>query len=112
VFDPSVFRNRRRALGGVTARRGDAAVDNKAGAGHEVGVVRGEKDDALGGVGHCLHAANRQPCQRLLPRGVEVVGAEIAARISTTWSPISVSVVPGWIELTNVKSIKPLGSTV
>jgi hypothetical protein len=27
--------------------RGDAAIDDEAGAGHEVGIVRGEKDDAL-----------------------------------------------------------------
>src|ERR1700756_5613170 len=27
---------------------GDAAVDDEAGPGHEAGVVRGEKDDALG----------------------------------------------------------------
>src|SRR6266436_5089014 len=28
--------------------RGDAAVDDETGPGHEAGVVRGEKDDALG----------------------------------------------------------------
>src|SRR5712664_3546695 len=32
--------------------RGDAAVDDEACAGHEAGIVRGEKDDALGDVGH------------------------------------------------------------
>jgi hypothetical protein len=32
--------------------RGDAAIDDEAGAGHEAGIVRGEKDDALGDIGH------------------------------------------------------------
>ena len=45
--------------------RGDAAVDDEACAGHEAGVVGGEKDDALGDVGHRSHAADRQPGQRL-----------------------------------------------
>jgi hypothetical protein len=31
--------------------RCDAAVDDETGAGHEAGVVRGEKDDALGDIG-------------------------------------------------------------
>jgi hypothetical protein len=44
----------------------------------KAGIVRGEKDDALGDVGHRSHAANRQPRQRLLPCRVEVAGAEIA----------------------------------
>src|SRR5437879_8148834 len=38
--------------------RGDAAVDDEACAGHEAGVVGGEKDDALGDVGHRSHAAD------------------------------------------------------
>src|SRR5712691_6431522 len=58
--------------------RGDAAVDDEAGAGHEAGIVRGEKDDALGDVGHRSHAADRQPSQRLAARLLDVVGAEIA----------------------------------
>jgi hypothetical protein len=41
--------------------RGDAAVDYEAGAGHEAGIVRGEKDDAFGDVGHRPQAADRQP---------------------------------------------------
>ena len=39
--------------------RGDAAVDDEAGAGHKGSVVRGDKDDALGDVGHRSHAADR-----------------------------------------------------
>src|SRR5438128_2523087 len=58
--------------------RGDAAVDDETGAGHKAGVVRGEKDDALGDVGHPAHAADRQPGQRLAARLLDVVGAEIA----------------------------------
>ena len=58
--------------------RGNAAVDDEAGAGHEAGIVRGEKDDALGDVGHRSHAADRQPGQRLAARLLDVVGAEIA----------------------------------
>src|ERR1700730_10189854 len=58
--------------------RGDAAVDDEAGPGHEAGIVRGEKDDALGDVGHRPHAADRQPGQRLAARLLDVVGAEIA----------------------------------
>ena len=41
--------------------RRNPAVDDEACAGHEAGVVRGEKDDALGDVGHRSHAADRQP---------------------------------------------------
>src|SRR5438094_6694693 len=41
--------------------RGDAAVDYETGPGHEAGIVRGEKDNALGDVGHLPHAADRQP---------------------------------------------------
>src|ERR1700730_17549914 len=58
--------------------RGDAAVDDETGPGHEAGIVRGEKDDALGDVGHRPHAADRQPGQRLPARLLDVVGAEIA----------------------------------
>src|ERR1700738_429503 len=57
--------------------RGDAAVDDETGAGHEAGIVRGEKDDALGDVGHRPDAADRQPSQRLAARLVDVVGAEV-----------------------------------
>ena len=53
--------------------RRDPAVDDEAGAGHEAGVVRGEKDDALGDVGHRPHAADRDPGQRLLARRFEVI---------------------------------------
>src|SRR5215475_5519574 len=45
--------------------RGDAAIDDETGPGHKAGVVRGEKDDALGDVAHRSHAADRQPGQRL-----------------------------------------------
>src|SRR6266851_10210572 len=45
---------------------------------HEAGIVRGEKDDALGDVGHRPHAADRKPGQCLSARLVDVVGAEIA----------------------------------
>src|SRR6202022_1307574 len=58
--------------------RGDAAVDDETGPGHKAGVVRGEKDDALGDVGHRSHAADRQPGQRLPARLLDIVGAEIA----------------------------------
>src|SRR5438132_7790910 len=58
--------------------RRDAAVDDEACAGHETGVVRGEKDDALGDIGHRSHAADWQPGQRLPARLLDVVGAEIA----------------------------------
>ncbi len=58
--------------------RGDAAVDDESGPGHEAGIVRGEKDDALGDVGHRPHAADRQAGQCLSARLVDVVGAEIA----------------------------------
>ncbi len=58
--------------------RGDAAVDDETGPGHEAGVVGGEKDDALGDVGHRSHAADRQAGQCLSARLVDVVGAEIA----------------------------------
>src|SRR5205085_1819640 len=58
--------------------RRDPAVDDEAGAGHEGGVVRSEKDDALSDVGDRAHAADRDACQRLLARRLEVVGAEIA----------------------------------
>src|ERR1700730_9797804 len=37
--------------------RGDAAVDDETGAGHKAGIVRGEKDDAVGDVAHRPHAA-------------------------------------------------------
>jgi hypothetical protein len=36
----------------------------------------------------------------------------LRARIVRTWSPMSVSIVPVWIELTNVASIKPYGICV
>ena len=58
--------------------RGDAAVDDEAGAGHEAGIVRGEKDDTLGDVGHRPHAADRDAFQRLLAGRFKVVGAQIA----------------------------------
>src|SRR5438132_1379462 len=58
--------------------RGDAAVDDETGAGHEAGIVRSEKDDALGDVAHGPHAADRQPGQRLAARLLDVVGAEVA----------------------------------
>ena len=55
--------------------RGDTAIDDEACAGHKAGIVRGEKDDALGDIGHRSHAADRQPGQRLpaRPYGVIVV---------------------------------------
>jgi hypothetical protein len=43
--------------------RGGAAVDDEAGTGHEGGIIRGEKDDAFGDVGHGAEAADRQPLQ-------------------------------------------------
>src|ERR1700730_12833097 len=49
--------------------RRDPAIDDETGAGHKAGIVRGEKDDALGDVGHRSHAADRQPRQRLAARG-------------------------------------------
>jgi hypothetical protein len=52
----------------------DAAVDDEAGAGHEGGIVRREKDDALGNVGHRPHAADRDARQR--PLGVLVDGPQ------------------------------------
>src|ERR1700737_807771 len=58
--------------------RGDAAVDDETGPGHKAGVVRGEKDDALGDVGHRSHAADRQPGQRLPAHLLDGVGIEIA----------------------------------
>src|SRR5260370_39111261 len=58
--------------------RGDAAIDDEAGAGHEAGIVRGEKDDALGDVGHRSHAADRDAFQRLLTSRFKVVCAQIA----------------------------------
>jgi hypothetical protein len=58
--------------------RGDAAVDHEAGTGHEAGIVRGKKDDALGDVGNRPHAADRDAVQRLLAGRFKVVCAEIA----------------------------------
>ena len=51
---------------------------------HEPGVVRGEKDDALGDVGHIPHAADGDTRQRLLAGRFEVVGARLRARIART----------------------------
>ncbi len=83
ISDTSTFRTERSTLWPQFSSlrpslHGDAAVDDEAGAGHEGRVVRGEKDDALGDVGHCPHAADRQPRQGLLARLIEVVAAEIA----------------------------------
>jgi hypothetical protein len=64
--------------------RGDAAVDDEAGAGHEAGIVRGEKDDALGDVGHRPHAADRDAAQRLLAGRFKVVVPRLRARIART----------------------------
>jgi hypothetical protein len=58
--------------------RGDAAVDDEAGTGHEAGIVRGEKDDALGDIGNRPHAADRDAFQRLLTGRFKVVCAQIA----------------------------------
>jgi len=44
--------------------RGDAAVDDEAGPGHEAGIVRGEKDDALGDVVGHAEPADRVGRQR------------------------------------------------
>ena len=44
--------------------RGRAAVDDEPGAGHEAGIVGGEKDNALGDVVRHAEAADRKPRHR------------------------------------------------
>jgi len=58
--------------------RGDAAVDHEPGAGHKGGIVRDEKDNALGDIGGHPHAADRQALDDLPPCHLNIVGAEIA----------------------------------
>jgi hypothetical protein len=43
--------------------RSGAAVDDEAGAGHEAGIVRREKDNAFSNIGDRTQAANREPLQ-------------------------------------------------
>ena len=69
---------------------GQAAVYNKARACHEPGVVRSEKNDTLRDVAGYTQPANRMGGQRELSRRIDVVRAEIAARLTKVCSPISV----------------------
>src|SRR5882724_4195002 len=78
---PTESASARRHLGLL---RGDAAVDDEACAGHKAGVVRGEKDDALGDIGDRPHAADRQPSQRLAARLLDVVVPRLRARMTST----------------------------
>ena len=83
--------------------RGDAAVDDEPRAGHEGRVVRGEEHDALGDIVGCAHTADRQTLDDLATRRLDVVGAEIARPRDQHLVPISVSIVPGCVELTRMR---------
>src|SRR5271167_3216518 len=88
---------------------GNPAIDDQTGAGHKAGIVRGEEHNTLGDVGDGADAAERQPHQPLAARFVEIVGGQLArAHRDDLIAHIGVRV-PGWIELTNVKSITPMG---
>src|SRR5207248_10064806 len=71
----STFKARGRPL---CSLRRDAAVDDKARAGHKGGIVRGEKDDAFGDIGGRSHAPDRSALDDLPPSHLDIVGAEIA----------------------------------
>src|SRR3984893_4655554 len=58
--------------------RGQPAIDDKPGPGHESGIVRGEKDDALGDVVGHAEPADRVPRQGEPARRLDIVGAEVA----------------------------------
>jgi hypothetical protein len=83
--------------------RGDAAIDDEAGAGHEAGIVRGEKDEPLA----MSVAVPMRPigmrfnvCWRAGSRSFVLI---LRARIASTRSLISGSIVPDGIELTRIR---------
>jgi hypothetical protein len=55
-----------------------AAVDDEPRAGHEAGIVGGEKDDALGNVLRHAEPADRVPRHGLRAHRIHVIGAEVA----------------------------------
>src|SRR5215470_14500479 len=59
--------------------RGQAAVYNEPCAGHKAGVIRGEKNNALGDVVGHAEPANWVGRQCDLSRGIDIVGSDISS---------------------------------
>ena len=82
---------------------GPAAVDDQARAGHEARIVRRQEHDALGDVVGDAEPADRMQGERGLACLARCRWCRCwRARMTKVCSPMSVSIRPGWIELTRI----------